>query len=73
MRGKLKRTGWNTNFLLDMVRAALQLEQISNAIALTPPPLSCHHSSFSITLVALKHLTINWIICLHTRDRFLTS
>ena len=26
MRGKLKRAGWNTDFLLDMVRAALQLE-----------------------------------------------
>ncbi len=34
MRGKLKRAGWNTDFLLDMVRAALQLEQISNAIVL---------------------------------------
>ena len=26
MRGKLKRAGWDTDFLLDMVRAALQLE-----------------------------------------------
>ncbi len=26
MRGKLKRAGWNTDFLLDMVRATLQLE-----------------------------------------------
>ena len=26
MCGKLKRAGWDTDFLLDMVRAALQLE-----------------------------------------------
>ena len=26
MRGKLKRAGWDTDFLLDMVRSALQLE-----------------------------------------------
>ncbi len=26
MRGKLKHAGWNTDFLLDMVRTALQLE-----------------------------------------------